>query len=160
MSVIDVGRNWQTSPILDIQTSPSVACPAGYEPLIDREWPGTEHGCYCPYDLGTGLYSSSCSSKQRDRLCYGISSRGEKILSKFNGFTLCVLRLQDKSFVNLKMADAGFCPHGTKKCGGTSDDLSNTVCFPDSEKCPITEITIENGSNVEKEGAESRDLGG
>ena len=42
----DFVTNWEMQPILDLKVS-TIACPDGYESLIDRKWPGTNSGCDC-----------------------------------------------------------------------------------------------------------------
>ena len=42
-SLNDIKYNWQLKPIVDIKTAVR-SCPAGYESLIDRYWPGTVAG--------------------------------------------------------------------------------------------------------------------
>ena len=39
--------NWEAHMITDIKAVEEDHCPTGYEPMVEREWPGTFAGCDC-----------------------------------------------------------------------------------------------------------------
>lgn len=47
LALKDIRENWEMNSIMDIKIMEN-ECPSDYERLIDRQWPGSYHGCYDP----------------------------------------------------------------------------------------------------------------
>jgi hypothetical protein len=154
-AVLDFKENWETLPIVDIQTSLH-ECPTGYEDLITRKWPGTVSGCQCPFfSRYPALNKGTCNTNQTQDGCYRIHHVNPIPLDKFYSNKICGLR-EGSNFLNSKRPTKGLggdkanCPTGYKICGtGAVDKL---LCVREQERCPINHIEITSNTNPPKKG--------
>ena len=65
----NIGTNWNSGPILSLNTE-TLTCRPGEIELIQDELPGTIDGCYCPYSssIVTGKLRSGLCRQKRDSL--------------------------------------------------------------------------------------------
>ena len=88
--------DWQSLPFVDIGlTNAKEGCPAGYEPMISREWPGT-------YDTCETESSGSQVLEQGGEECqysHKVGGLPAKQMTELNGMVLCGKR-GGSSFIN------------------------------------------------------------
>ena len=137
----DLIQNWSLKPISSIYASKSVGC-APDDALIDRSWPGTSHGCYCPGLIYSSLWTGTCTWNETRDGCRQVSSTPPIWLSTYKGVEICATWM-DMDFTNIvwpsKQLGAGVgCPSGMKVCG--TGQVSDQICVSTSENCPINKI--------------------
>ena len=125
----NIAQNINALPILDIVVTQSfLGCPQNYELLQIGTYPGTKKFCYCSLS-GSMTTSTKCSSWG----CSRYSSTPAENIYNWKNNSFCVKR--SSGFIS-----ASICPTAYTKCfpGG---------CFPKSEGCPITNLTLSNQYN-------------
>lgn len=115
-AVSDFTANWNLRPIVDIKTALS-ECPAGYENLINAEWPGTQVGCDCTYSFryNTKLATGTCDANQTQSGCRTVSPTKPMPLNKFYSYKICGQR-SGSNFVDIERPK--------KQFGGTGAECS------------------------------------
>mmetsp|Transcript_22844 Transcript_22844/g.29636 ORF Transcript_22844/g.29636 Transcript_22844/m.29636 type:complete len:545 (+) Transcript_22844:186-1820(+) len=151
--VSDMLNNWETKPLVQVAVVDyQDSCPSGFEEMPNRDWPGASAGnCACPST--SGEYTSttaSCSTNQTQAGCITDPAISSISLSVWRGKKTCYRRGGEPamtwtdSFWERPHPDSetGECESGYKKCGDGTFDESRSICFPDDELCPITDITV------------------
>lgn len=133
--------NWSLKPLVDIQVTKEDYCPKGFENLVERDWPGTNVGCYCNQfsQKHRGLHVGSCTQNQTEDRCTSVTSLRPRPMTKFYAYNICGKR-QGDNFVHAERPnEAGQCPSGYNKCiNGTT--TNNVICT--TENCPITDFKV------------------
>ncbi|CAI2364556.1 unnamed protein product [Moneuplotes crassus] len=155
----DFEENWTTLPLVDITVS-TTECPLGYDNLIEREWPGTVHGCDCKravwgFSIYPDLDTGSCSYNQTLQGCVDVYPVDSAPLDKFYSAKICGLR-EGQNFVDTerprKIAGGIKCPFGHKPCG--TGDINQIICVREQERCPINDVQILMNGQAPKPGYE------
>mmetsp|Transcript_4905 Transcript_4905/g.4096 ORF Transcript_4905/g.4096 Transcript_4905/m.4096 type:complete len:116 (-) Transcript_4905:648-995(-) len=110
--------NILSAPIRDIGLTDD-ECPDDYNTILLGFWPGNKRGCPTLF----GDVTTDCEHPS-------ISALAPIMLSKWNGYQICIKNSEDYIFTG-----KGSCKSGYKKC---SPDL----CVRKSEKCPINQVTV------------------
>ena len=154
--------DWQMTPFTDLMveyaddSSADLSCPDGYEPVLQRNFGGTNLACDCtvvsktnyPNFGGQTFESQSCNSTLASYGCTtanagyfvkmgripifndGSSTQEAMICGKTGGLPYQNVTLPNTS---------GQCPTGYTACG-TGVVADYTVCYEDTDDCPITYI--------------------
>ena len=132
---IGMTKNWMNSPIIDIQTGPY--CSPGYSSVGFDNWPGTFRGCYYRFQIFTG----TCKS-HNITMGYDIREIPSQPIKTWHNSNICVKRSNMSSYLGLSIeGQNNSCPLNLKNCG-IIDSLSNIMCVPISDDCPINDIQI------------------
>ena len=130
----------------------SLNCQApGSKPIFQGEYPGTVIGCNC---LGVRysyyenvrtrkLNQGACSYNETRAGCNGVPSTSSRKLNWSSSLLCGVFGEKNESFRGMmkNMKENGSCKSGFKKCGNV-DGISQGLCIPSKDPCPITEIKI------------------
>lgn len=160
-ALYDFKENWETRYLVDIAVSHD-KCPEGYENLIDRQWPGTEHGCDCSrsYKFFRGVQTGHCDKNETRAGCVDVWSNSAIPLEKFYSYRLCGKRegepFHKAERPSKKFAEIG-CQNGYRLCGTGKYDTQ--TCIPTNQQCPINDIKLLNLTVANPEGYSSVNIG-
>jgi hypothetical protein len=91
-NMADFAENWELKPIVEIGLgSNSNGCPEGFEPLINRTWPGTSPGCDCSWSQKGefAVYKGDCFKNITRHGCWNIQVANPIHLNIFHGSYIC-----------------------------------------------------------------------
>lgn len=153
--VIDIVNNWKLVPFTEVYVAESGDCDADFEEFGYKygKFEGLERGhCGC---VSNGLYSSTYTNCSEDAsasgYCMTSNSRPDIGASTWRHNKICFKRSGQSAaswtdgYTRRPYVDSsGACPSGYKKCGkGTNYENDKAICFPETELCPITGVTVE-----------------
>jgi hypothetical protein len=148
----DVVDNWKKSSIYEITTvSHNLSCPFGYQ-MADElgEWPGSDSGCYCPYN--GEIYVDDCSSSLIERGCSNVAGTTKFTLRVWRDRVLCLLR----AGTSVYWAPT---PNSDGSCDTESDIYDNDVefircgtgdyafCAEKELGCPINQVLLQSSKS-------------
>ena len=118
------------------------------EPVFERMWKGTRHGCYKRYMFSSNKvleYYEWKKHKRNKEACNNIDPIPPQSQFKFYGKFFCGLP-GGKPFALVSRVDpeTGECPDEYEPCSRNTSD-ENTVCYlPEDHptSCPITDLQI------------------
>src|SRR3990167_3347322 len=150
--------SWRKDFILEItqKTAAMAACPVGFTPALNYQWPGSVEGCDCSKATGSdkSVSKTKCTDAQNTAGCKTSASVAPQNLTKWRDSKdeyLCVSRMTNVS-MNTTILEADIktkkCNKGFKVCPPPGDDLSKEdfgrrVCVPERyTECPISRMRI------------------
>ena len=160
--VQDIVINWETVPVVDFKVAVAgSACGSGYTNYGKfLQLPGDSKSCGCHdnafYDGELRASSiSTCDGNQTNAGCLHTSPIASTNLNAWRGSQVCVKRAGEPVLLKsgdknvrpepVKKGGAWKCSAGYHSCGPNSNDLTRTVCIPDSVSgCPLTYLAGEN----------------
>ena len=154
--VIGVINNWKLKPYTDVYVAKDgESCASSYDDLPYKygDWEGLNKGhCGCVSNP-SGFFSTftNCSvDAEASGYCMTSNSRSKVSASNWRLNRICFKRSGqsaaswDTGYVRRPYPDiTGKCPVNYKKCGaGLTYLQGKSICFPESEVCPITSVTV------------------
>ena len=130
-----ISTNLQTSPITDIKViAAGESCPKGYMLSTIGEFYGSEVSCWDRISKKYTDTSSSCFWIEYFLLRKTIPAVHGSYFHNWFGSNFCILRNSDFYYT---LAE---CQPGFEKCGAT-------LCVPESENCPISDVKLIKADN-------------
>ena len=156
--------NWKMRPIVSITSTNETYCPKGYDPIINKLWPGTFAGWYwdntvIDSKLRNTLVIDAWDTIQSSNGWRTLKEQNPILLRKFfPGYLICVERQgipiteMEKPFQNGKWPD-------NQKVWGPTDKKHYQIWVNEKDEWPIIDILFDVKRNSTPDGYSLVDLG-
>lgn len=146
----ELGSNWLSGPILDIQVSYDNQCSLGYSNLFNQSWPGLTSGCDCSMLSDPYIVARTCKRvgnkgrRLKEYPCRDLPMFDPVPFTSWSFKSFCGKRLEGNYLDYEIVSDPNKCSDSSRSCG-VIDTLGNYICIDKKLTCPLNNIRIENG---------------